>query len=134
MAKPRGVRNNNPLNLRAGQRWQGLRAKQTDTAFCQFVSPEYGARAAIRVFRTYRKRYNRKTVKAIIERWAPPNENDTEGYIAPVCRVTGSKPSKIVSEKDYPALAVAMMQVECGLNIFEPWFPIEVFERGAAMA
>ena len=35
---PRGIRNNNPLNIRrtAKDQWKGLRAKQTDASFCQY--------------------------------------------------------------------------------------------------
>jgi len=45
---PRGIRNNNPLNIRRGKdQWQGLRAQQTDTSFCQFESLEYGWRVAV---------------------------------------------------------------------------------------
>ena len=40
---PRGIRNNNPLNIRRGKdQWQGLRAQQTDASFCQFESLDYG--------------------------------------------------------------------------------------------
>ena len=44
---PRGIRNNNPLNIRrtAKDQWKGLRAQQTDASFCQFESLEYGWRA-----------------------------------------------------------------------------------------
>ena len=32
---PRGIRNNNPLNIRRSKdQWQGLRAQQTDASFC----------------------------------------------------------------------------------------------------
>ena len=30
---PRGIRNNNPLNIRKGNNWQGERHPQTDPAF-----------------------------------------------------------------------------------------------------
>lgn len=53
---PRGIRNNNPLNIRrtAKDQWQGLRAQQTDANFCQFESLEYGWRAAFYLLtRTY---------------------------------------------------------------------------------
>ena len=52
---PRGIRNNNPLNIRRGKdQWQGLRAQQTDASFCQFESLEYGWRAAFYLLtRTY---------------------------------------------------------------------------------
>ena len=47
MMLPRGIRNNNPLNIRrtAKDQWKGLRAQQTDASFCQFESLEYGWRA-----------------------------------------------------------------------------------------
>ena len=33
----RGIRNNNPLNIRRSKdKWQGMKALQTDAQFCQF--------------------------------------------------------------------------------------------------
>ena len=50
---PRGIRNNNPLNIRRGaSQWQGLKRRQTDKDFCQFVTVAYGYRAALRAQRT----------------------------------------------------------------------------------
>ena len=34
----RGVRNNNPCNIRLGSDWQGLSDRQEDKSFCPFVS------------------------------------------------------------------------------------------------
>ena len=80
---PRGLRNNNPLNIRRGKdQWQGLRAQQTDASFCQFESLEYGWRAAFYLLtRTYYHKYRLYTIRKIISKWAPPNENLTETYI-----------------------------------------------------
>lgn len=77
----RGIRNNNPGNIRLGQPWQGLRDTQTDGAFAQFVSMEYGIRAIAKVLFTYAEKYGLRSVAGIISRWAPTNENDTAGYI-----------------------------------------------------
>ena len=34
---PRGIRNNNPLNIRRSKdQWKGLKAQQQDASFCQF--------------------------------------------------------------------------------------------------
>ena len=77
----RGFRNNNPGNIRHGEKWYGLAEKQTDPDFCQFVSVEYGIRAIFKTLETYREKYGLKTVREIITRWAPPSENDTEAYI-----------------------------------------------------
>lgn len=46
--EPRGLRNNNPGNIRTTKdRWQGLRPQQTDPAFFQFTEMRYGYRALI---------------------------------------------------------------------------------------
>ena len=56
---PRGIRNNNPLNVRRSKdQWQGLRVVQTDSQFCQFETMEYGWRAAfVLLTRTYYHKY-----------------------------------------------------------------------------
>lgn len=38
------------------------------------------------------------TVRAIITRWAPPSENDTEGYIRNVCLWTGLTDTTVLTE------------------------------------
>lgn len=43
MSVPRGLRNNNPGNIRLSKdKWQGLRERQEDKEFFQFVSIEWG--------------------------------------------------------------------------------------------
>ena len=94
---PRGIRNNNPLNIRrtAKDQWKGLRAQQTDTSFCQFERLEYGWRAAFYLLtRTYYHKYRLYTIRAIISKWAPPQENLTSTYIANVSRLTGIAPDE----------------------------------------
>ena len=78
---PRGIRNNNPLNIRKGSKWQGLRDFPTDKEFCEFVTMAYGFRAAFRTLITYYTKHKCKTLKEIITRWAPPSENETWAYI-----------------------------------------------------
>lgn len=78
----RGIRNNNPANIRRGCNWKGLAEKQTDKEFCQFVTMTWGVRALLVTLRTYVKKYNLHTVREIITRWAPPSDgNNTEKYI-----------------------------------------------------
>lgn len=100
MATPRGIRNNNPGNIRwSKDQWKGLLPKDqaTDKSFCVFRTPEYGIRAMARVLRKYTQYPgipnvgNPKidTVREVISRWAPPNENDTESYIQAVAKNVG---------------------------------------------
>lgn len=85
----RGIRNNNPGNIRHGEKWEGLSDKQTDSSFCVFKTPEYGIRAMAKILLNYQKKYGLKTIKQIISRWAPPNENNTQSYVKSVSAAVG---------------------------------------------
>ncbi len=99
---PRGIRNNNPGNIRWGDEWQGLvsKAQRTDPSFCQFVKPEYGIRAMIIILRNYQRKHGLNTVSEIIKRWAPPNENNTQAYINSVAKATGTTPDQLINTSD----------------------------------
>ena len=115
----RGERNNNPLNIRrvAGTHWRGEAAVQDDPAFVQFEDRTWGGRAALKLLRTYRDKYAATSIKEIITRWAPPTENNTEGYIAAVCRLTSFGGNERLTEKEWPALIKAMAVIESRLLI-----------------
>lgn len=93
---PRGIRNNNPLNIRRSKdQWKGLAEQQNDRSFCQFKSMEWGWRAAFYLLtRTYYHKCRLCTIRAIVHRWAPASENNTEAYVSNVCRLTGFDPDK----------------------------------------
>lgn len=96
MALPRGIRNNNPLNIRRSKdQWKGLAEQQKDRSFWQFKSLEWGWRAAFYLLtRTYYHKYRLYTIRGIISRWAPSCENDTSSYVQNVARLTGIDPDK----------------------------------------
>ncbi|MEI3545786.1 MAG: structural protein [Alphaproteobacteria bacterium] len=96
MTYPRGIRNNNPGNIRHGDKWQGLADKQTDAAFCVFKAPEWGIRALVKILRNYQTKHGLKTVESIINRFAPQIENDTSSYILSVCQVLDVKPRDVI--------------------------------------
>lgn len=78
----RGIRNNNPANIRRGCNWKGLTEKQTDKEFCQFITMTWGVRALLVTLRTYVVKHKLHTISQIIERWAPPQDgNATNRYI-----------------------------------------------------
>lgn len=87
---PRGVRNNNPLNIRyvPSNKWQGLCDVPSDGAFCRFSSMLFGFRAALKLVRRYILAGD-KTVSYIIHRWAPPTQNKTSVYIQSVVSLAG---------------------------------------------
>lgn len=78
----RGICNNNPANIRrSGSKWLGLRKIHSDKQFCQFTEMSYGIRAFFILMRTYRYRYNCKTPRSILTRFAPASENNLDAYI-----------------------------------------------------
>ena len=116
-AQTRGMRNNNPLNIRRGEKWQGLKAKQEDSSFAQFISLEWGIRAAFCILKTYMNKYGYQNVASIIKRWAPATENDTQKYINIVYAKTGIPPYHKISFHDKTKMCLlvqAMAYVENG--------------------
>ena len=86
---PRGIRNNNPLNIRIGNVWKGEVDNPTDTQFEQFKTMAWGVRAAFIVLHNYIVRRKVNMIALIINRWAPTNENDTHAYMKQVSKISG---------------------------------------------
>lgn len=87
--QPRGLRLNNPGNIRLGTKWQGMADVQPDPAFVAFVSPEYGIRAMVKVLQTYFTKHKLDTISKMVARYAPPSENKTDKYIEHVALWSG---------------------------------------------
>lgn len=98
---PRGVRNNNPGNIdRTSTPWQGedrsAAAIAREARFCVFLTPQAGFRALGKTLLTYQRKHGLRTVKEIINRWAPPVENNTTAYVQQVANAVGVSPSEVV--------------------------------------
>lgn len=143
----RGLRNNNPLNIRhSADQWQGAATTQTDKSFVQFQNMAYGYRAAWKILDTYCLRFRRERlpyhVRNIITRWAPPSENDTEAYIRHVVRLSGlggyeniPRPNRYRNFerlKKTARLIAAMTCVENGISMKE--VDMEAIWRGYDLA
>lgn len=102
--KPRGVRLNNPGNIRHGDKWQGLAPEQRDPDFVTFASPVWGIRALARVLIAYQDKHDLRTVRGIIGRWAPPNENDTGAYVRSVAAKMGVSPDDEIDVYQYATM------------------------------
>lgn len=90
---PIGFRNNNPGNLRdSGTTWEGKTG--ANGGFVVFDDVGWGIRAFATNFYTSITRYGTDTLRKYINRYAPPNENDTEGYIQYVSNKTGIQPDE----------------------------------------
>ncbi len=126
----RGLRNNNPGNLRLSKdKWQGLKAVQTDKEFFQFETMAHGYRALIRTLQNYRKLHKCQTIADFISRYAPKIENNTAGYIQRVCREMQVPTTYVPDVNDKATMcnfAAAISQVENGVpavmaDVYSGW-------------
>lgn len=119
---PRGLRNNNPGNIRNSDAtdWMGevSTEKKTDNDFEEFKDMAHGYRALIKLLQNYRRKYGLQTISDFISRWAPRTENNTSGYTTRVCREM-QVPSSYVPDIDDKAtmcnFAAAISLVENGI-------------------
>jgi len=123
-ALPRGMRNNNPLNIEhsPANDWRGLADPPTDGRFCRFSTMELGVRAAAVLIRNYQTRYGLRTVRGIVSRWAPKVENNVSAYVASVVRHSGLEPDERLDLNDARVLVRlirAMARHENGVELSE---------------
>lgn len=114
---PRGIRNNNPLNLSYYPGQKGVIG--SDGRFGIYGSMEEGIAQAERQLQAY-QRLGLGSLAQMISKWAPPGENDTAGYIAAVSKRTGFDPNAAINMND-PAVAssviMAMAHQETGRDL-----------------
>lgn len=119
---PRGIRNNNPGNIVLSDiPWLG-KTQGEDDRFETFESAEAGLRALSLNLLNYSRKYNLSTVKDIISRWAPPNENDTGSYVGTVARKLGIDPDAPIDLENSGLLArltEAIVSHENGMNPYK---------------
>jgi hypothetical protein len=115
---PRGIRNNNPLNLTMSpftRSQQGFTGTDSGGRYATFDSPEDGLLAARSLLGSYAKR-GFDTPAEIIGRWAPRQENgaSTGNYVNSVSGRLGIGPNDTVPANRYGDLVSAMSDFENG--------------------
>lgn len=133
---PRGIRNNNPGNIRfvAGitSTYRGVTGED-DAGFCIFDTAEHGIQAIARLLTFYQQRHGLRTVAGMINRWAPPTENITTAYVIAVAKHLGVASDEQIDVENHTTitrLAEAIIQHENGQQpydvhgaLFEPALP-----------
>ncbi len=106
-----------------------MKKVQSDTQFCEFETLDWGWRAAFKLLtRTYYHQYRLYTIRTIISRWAPPNENNSQAYanyVATMCatRVDRILPSPTQDATLWQKIVHAMAEYENGVCV--DWKPIK---------
>jgi len=105
---PRGIRNRNPGNIdyHASVKWQGLvpDSERIDKRFCEFKDATWGIRALAALLINYQDKYDINTVRGIIHRYAPNNENDTREYVFAVADSCHVDPDQVLNLHTYAHL------------------------------
>ncbi len=138
----RGVRNNNPGNIdrSPNNKWQGRMPRERMTAaqrdekrFEVFSTAAWGIRAMAVLLITYFDRHGCNTVEKIIDRWAPPVENNTRAYINAVADAIGVKPGEFINLHEFrrmhPLVVAIIAHENAGYR-----YPPEVVEEGLRLA
>lgn len=117
--KPRGLRNNNPGNIRkGGVPYQGEIVPSKDDAFRQFTTMAYGYRAMFVLLHTYQRKYGISTIADMIIRYAPAIENHTTEYIRAVAEASGVPATSHITTTNGDVMipiVAAMSKVENGV-------------------
>lgn len=100
MSSTTGLYINNPGNIRKSSIvWEGMVTPGSSTNFVEFVSMAYGYRAMFLNIASYiDSGYN--TIEKIINRWAPPSENNTSNYINNVQNWSGIDRGQVLTRND----------------------------------
>lgn len=120
---PRGIRNNNPGNIRLSMSttWLG-QVQGDDPSFCTFDTDAHGIRAIAKIIVNYERKDNETTVREMINRWAPPAENDTSAYVDAVASGVGVGADDTIDVTNPTTLAsivTAIIQHENGQQPYE---------------
>ncbi|MBB4287604.1 hypothetical protein [Roseospira goensis] len=140
MTAPRGIRNHNPGNIERGAPWQGLAepdemtpVQRMEDRFAVFKAPEWGIRAIARVLITYQDKHGLRTVRDMLNRWAPPVENDTGAYVERVARDMGVSPDTEINVHCYDPARLMVEAIIAHENGQQP-YPNDVIDRGLMLA
>lgn len=120
LGAPRGIRNNNPGNIRRNNvNWQGALSRaavdqaglEWDDTFVQFDTPANGVRAIGHILMSYQAR-NLVSVDSIIRTWSA---TDQDAYVANVSDALQVQPDDVIDvQASLPQLATAIIQQENG--------------------
>lgn len=142
MTLPRGIRNNNAGNLRYTPSggtggWRGAipRDQATDKDYMQFDTAKNGLRAMAKLLWNYQRNTGLNTLREIIDRWAPPEDNnDTSAYVRAVSNDLNVGPDSYINVRQHLLpLVKAVVKHENGYLYANHYSDAEIMEAIAAI-
>jgi hypothetical protein len=130
----RGIRNNNPGNIKRGDAWRGLAQPSemrnfqvSERVFCVFKEPEWGIRAIAKILSRYQSEYGLKTPEAMIARWAPQSDNNDVGayakFVANSMDIETNDAFEFSKEEKAMKMIGAMIRMENGK---QPYLEVQI--------
>ena len=127
----RGVRNNNPFNMKiTDSAWEG-KTEGTDTTFETFSSPELGIRAAVKNTMTQVGRGN-DTIRKLINVHDPASQSPDHDFVDFVARRLGVSPDEPLDMNDPSVMTAYVNAVIAFENAHHKYDPA-VVEQGVNM-
>ena len=138
MKQSRGIRNNNPGNIdyNKNNNWLGqigIETSAINPRFAKFDTPENGIRALAKLLLNYQRLHGLKTVREIINRWAPPVEHITSAYVTACARALGVDQNEVINLSDrrlLKLLTIAIIKHENGYQPYSDAVVTDGVERG----
>lgn len=139
--QPRGIRNNNPGNLRPRDSdplddYIGVSGEEG--GYLKFFSSYYGLRAAARNLRSYAVRHGIYNLQGVAMRWAPKSENDTADYIRTLSQVSGfsaTQPLQLTDPETCRQVLKGIVVSENGYKFLRfPWYSDAEIDRAVNSA
>lgn len=125
---PRGIRNNNPGNLRS---WMGAGSAG---GYATFSSPEAGITAMAKNLLAYQDRHGISTIGGIANRWAPAGDgNNPAAYAASLAKQTGFGSDQHLDLHDPHVLAPLISAITKNENGQNPYSP-EMITQAVSVA
>ena len=116
----RGYRNNNFGNIvktfsKGIQTFWTGEIKGNDERFKTFKDAAHGYRAIFVLLDSYLNK-GRNTIEKIISVYAPSNENNTNGYINRVSKLTNLQADEALTKNEFYKIVLAISEVENGIK------------------
>lgn len=133
---PRGIRNKNPGNIEwsAANNWLGQIGKEPKGRFAIFDEHENGIRALGKILQTYYRKHKLRTIRGILNRYAPPVENDTPAYVRAVAARCGIGPDEDIADIRDPKVLGSLMHGVIKHENSNYEYPPAVFNEGLRRA
>lgn len=130
---PRGIRNNNPGNIKGDDEWQGKTGADAN-GFVQFDTPANGARALAINLKNQQDKNGLNTIGEIIPKYAPSSDNNnTQAYVDSVSKQMGVAPDAKLDLSDPKTLSSFTSAVISHENGKQP-YPTSVVQNAASAA